>query len=84
MTPLTLPNPLKSIAVPNIGTIQPSGLTVVIGPNSAGKTQMLKGLQAKLLGQSRKLVVCEKIDLERPAALTPLIESLCSIGHIRK
>ena len=82
--PTANPYPLKSIAVPNIGTMQPRGLTVVIGPNSSGKTQFLKDIQARLLGQSRKLVVCEKIDLERPPALDPLIDSLCSMRQIRK
>jgi hypothetical protein len=77
-------NPLKSIAVQNIGSMEPRGLTVVIGPNSSGKTQMLKDLQARLTGQARKLVVCEKIDLQRPPALEPLIEKLCSIGHMRR
>lgn len=84
MIPPTVSNPLKSIAVPNIGTMEPRGLTVIIGPNSAGKTQMLKDIQARLLGQSRKLVVCEMIDLERPAELEPLIDTLCSMRHIRK
>ncbi len=77
-------NPLKSIAVPNAGCMVPRGLTVIIGPNSSGKTQMLKDLQARLLGESRKLVVCEKIDLERPPALDPLIDNLCSMRQIRK
>lgn len=77
-------NPLKSIAVPSVGSMVPSGLTVVIGPNSSGKTQMLKDLQARLLGQSRKLVVCEKIELERPPELEPLIDTLCSMRQIQK
>ncbi len=84
MTQLAVFNPLKSIAVPNAGNMVPRGLIVVIGPNSSGKTQMLKDLQARLLGQSRKLVVCDEIDLERPAALDPLIDSLCSTRQIRK
>lgn len=84
---MTLPavfNPLTSIAVPNIGTIVPRGLIVIIGPNSSGKTQMLKDLQAQLLGQPRELVVCEKIEVGRPVAFEPLIEELCSTGQIRK
>jgi hypothetical protein len=64
--------------------VEPGTFRVIVGPNSSGKTQMLKDLQARLLGQSRKLVVCEKIDLERPPALDPLIEGLCSMRQIRK
>jgi hypothetical protein len=77
-------NPLKSIAVPNAGSMVPRGLTVIIGPNSSGKTQMLKDLQARLLGQSRKLVVCERIDLERPPNLDALLDTLCSTRQIRR
>lgn len=84
MTQPTVFNPLTSIAVPNAGSMVPRGLIVIIGPNSSGKTQMLKDLQARLLGQSRKLVVCEKIDLERPPALDPLIDTLCLKRQIRK
>ena len=43
-------NPLKSIAIPNVGRVQPLDLVVVIGPNSSGKTQMLKDIQGRLLG----------------------------------
>ena len=77
-------NPLKSIAVPNVGRMQPRGLVVVIGPNSSGKTQMLKDMLCLLLGQPRKLVVCEEIELQRPSAIEPLLEQLYSEGHIRK
>ncbi len=82
MTQPAVFNPLKLIAVPNAGSMVPRGLTVVIGPNSSGKTQMLKDLQARLLGQARKLVVCEKIDIERPPALDPLLDDLRSTRQI--
>jgi ABC-type uncharacterized transport system ATPase subunit len=61
-------NPLKSMAIPNVGRIQPRGLVVIIGPNSSGKTQMLKDIEGRMLGQPRSLVVCENIELERPPA----------------
>ena len=77
-------NPLKSIAVPNIGYIEPRGLVVVIGPNSSGKTQMLKDIQGRLLGQQRKLVVCEDIELQRPPDLNALLEDLIANDLIRK
>lgn len=84
MTQPAIFNPLKSIAVPNAGSMVPRGLTVIIGPNSSGKTQMLKDLQARLLGQARKLVVCENINIERPPALDPLLDALGSTRQIRR
>ncbi len=77
-------NPLKSIELPNVGRVYPRGLVVVIGPNSSGKTQMLKDLQARLVGQPRKLVVCDDIELQRPPELDALLEMLCAQRHIRK
>ena len=77
-------NPLKSIAVPNIGRVEPRGLIVVIGPNSAGKTQMLRDIQGRLLGQPRKLVVCEQIELKRPPDLNDLLGALSGNDLIRK
>lgn len=77
-------NPLKSIAVPNIGSMEPRGLVVVIGPNSSGKTQMLRDIRGRVLGEQRKLVVCESIELQRPTNLENLLEVLISNDLIRK
>jgi hypothetical protein len=77
-------NPLKSISIPNIGRMSPRGLVVVIGPNSSGKTQMLKDIQSRVLGKSRKLVVCDDVEIQRVHELDPLIELLCEEGHIRR
>jgi hypothetical protein len=73
-------NPLKSMAILNAGRIQPRGLVVVIGPNSSGKTQMLKDIEGRMLGQPRKLVVCENIELERPSDFEALINEMCAEG----
>jgi len=77
-------NPLKSIAIPNIGRIEPKGLVLVIGPNSAGKTQLLRDIQGWVLGQARKLVVCSDIEICRPSALEPLLDVLFAENHIRR
>ena len=50
-------NPLTSLAIPNVEKVQPRGLVVIIGPNSSGKTQTLRDIQSRLLGQPRTLVV---------------------------
>lgn len=77
-------NPLKSIAIPNVGKVQPRGLVVIIGPNSSGKTQTLRDIQARLLGQPRKLVVCEEVEVQRPPELNPLLDLLYDWRLIRR
>lgn len=77
-------NPLKSIAIPNVGQIQPSGLVLVIGPNSAGKTQFLRDIQSRLLGEARTLVVCEEIKIERPDSFDAFVETLIAANHVRR
>lgn len=77
-------NPLKSIAIPNVGSLNPRGLILVIGPNSSGKTQLLKDIHGRMVGQPRSLVVCDEIELQRPPSLDLLVETLCAEGHIRR
>src|SRR4051794_12820546 len=77
-------NPLISIAVPNVGRVEPRGLVLVIGPNSAGKTQFLRDIQGRVLGQARKLVVCDDIEIRRPQSLDSLLDVLFAENHIRR
>lgn len=77
-------NPLKSIAVPNVGRIEPKGLVLVIGPNSAGKTQFLRDIQSRMLGQDRNLVVCDDIEIVRPSDLDTFLEVLLAEKHIQR
>ncbi|MBA3316264.1 MAG: hypothetical protein H0T47_23625 [Planctomycetaceae bacterium] len=77
-------NPLKSIAIPNIGRVVPNGLVLVIGPNSAGKTQLLRDVQGRVLGKPRELVVCDEIEISRPPSLSPLLDVLLAENHISR
>lgn len=77
-------NPLKSIAVPNVGRVVPKGLVLVIGPNSAGKTQLLRDIHGRMLGNARRLVVCDDIEMSRPASLEPFLDVLFAENHIRR
>ena len=77
-------NPLQSIAIPNVGRVEPKGLVLVIGPNSAGKTQLLRDIHGRMLGQARKLVVCDDIEIHRPPSLDSLLDSLYAENHIEK
>lgn len=77
-------NPLESIAIPNVGKVRPRGLVVIIGPNSSGKTQTLRDIQERILGQPRKLVVCDEVEGQRPADLKSLLERLVESGLLRR
>lgn len=77
-------NPLKSLAVLNVGRVEPKGLVLVIGPNSAGKTQLLRDIQGRVLGQARKLVGCDDVEISRPPSLEPLLDVLFAENHIRR
>ena len=49
--------PLDRVALPDIGDIRCSGLIVVVGPNSSGKSQLLQDIYLRLSGEPRALVV---------------------------
>lgn len=75
---------LSSITVPPGIKIKPKGLVLIVGPNSAGKTQFLKDIQSILTGQARELVVCSDYQLEKPPNVDVLLESLYAEGFLRK
>jgi hypothetical protein len=77
-------NPLRSVAVPNVGRLESKGLVLVIGPNSSGKTQFLRDIQGRVQGQPRKLVVCDDVEIVRPPSLESLLELLLADNHIRR
>ena len=49
--------PLESFELPGIGSVQCDGLTVIVGPNSSGKSQLLQDIYLRLCGEPRALVV---------------------------
>ena len=61
MSYLTNYRPLARIDLPGIGEIDPSGLIVLVGPNSSGKSQLLQDLNARMTGAPRSLVVADQI-----------------------
>lgn len=75
MDKLTDFKPLERVLLPDLGPIDASGLVLVVGPNSSGKSQLLQDIYYRLTGQPRKLVVASGIDLTRPP-LKPLIDLL--------
>ena len=77
-------NPLSSIVLPGNRTVTTTGLILVVGPNSSGKTQLLKDIHASLLGQPRQLVVAIKVGVNKPKSFEALIEALEKEGYVRK
>jgi len=58
--------PLKRLVLPELGSLDCSGLTVIVGPNSSGKTQLLRDLRDRISGEPRELVVASELEVETP------------------
>ena len=82
MNQLTDFKPLAKVTLPGVGDIPCSGLTLVVGPNSSGKTHLLSDLYLRLCGEPRKLVVASDVRINKPE-FAPLMECLKSEGYIR-
>lgn len=75
---------LSSITIPPGIKIDPKGIVLILGPNSSGKTQLLKDIHAILTGQARDLVVCSDYQLVKPSNLDNLLDSLIGDGFLKK
>ena len=69
--------PLKSVVLPGLGELNCAGLTIIVGPNSSGKTQLLRDIKGKVAGEARNLVVATELEIEIPE-LEPFIKCLNS------
>ena len=74
-------SPLESITLPSLGTIDSSGLTLIVGPNSSGKSQFLRDIALRLSGEPRQLVVATDVKL-RYLAYTDLLPVLKERGFL--
>jgi len=57
--------PLAKVTLPNVGDIPCCGLTLIVGPNSSGKSQFLRDLYQRLCGEQRALVVASNVQLNK-------------------
>lgn len=73
--------PLKRLALPDLGELDVSGLTIFVGPNSSGKTQLLRDIRFRTTGEIRELVVATELDVESPD-FDEFIACLKAEGHI--
>jgi hypothetical protein len=72
--------PLAKVSLPDVGNIPCSGLTLVVGPNSSGKSQFLRDLYQRLCGEERALVVASDVQLNKPSDYKSFINMLESEG----
>jgi hypothetical protein len=70
-------NPLVALKIPGIEeAVEAKGLVVIVGPNSSGKTLLLKDIESKLIGVEQKFVVCLQMKLKRPSDFRVFINDL--------
>jgi putative AbiEii toxin of type IV toxin-antitoxin system/OLD-like protein len=72
--------PLQRVVLPDLGDLRCSGLIVIVGPNSSGKSQLLQDLYRRLVGEPRKLVVANDVNVGKPP-FEPLMKCLESEGY---
>lgn len=75
---------LKSFSLPDVGEINEPGLVVIVGPNSSGKTQLLRDIAGRLGGEPRELVVADNIQVAIPPDPDQFIEALIEAGHLKR
>src|SRR5258708_1048620 len=65
MQKLTDFKPLRRVLLPGLGDLVCSGLTVLVGPNSSGKSQLLQDIYRRIAGEARRLVVAQEIEIDK-------------------
>lgn len=77
-------NPISSITIPGIEKISHKGLTVIVGPNSSGKTQLLHDIEHVIQGKRRQLIVAEDIEYKKPENYETFIQTLEFEGYLKR
>lgn len=81
MDKLTDFKPIKCLELPGLGETACTGLTVIVGPNSSGKSQLLRDIKERISGEPRELVVASNLEIETPE-LEPFLRCLKQEGHM--
>lgn len=82
MKKLTDFKPLERVTLPGLGELDCTGLILVVGPNSSGKTQFLHDLHLCIAGEPRTLVVAKEIKIRKPD-YEPFLECLTREGYLK-
>ena len=72
--------PLRKITLSGVDDLRCTGLILIVGPNSSGKTQLLKDIGGRLSGEPRNLVVAQAIELDQ-LNVDELIKALVEEGY---
>jgi hypothetical protein len=72
--------PLRQVTLPGLGDLECSGLIVLVGPNSSGKSQLLQDIYGRISGAPRRLVVASDVKIEKPP-LDPFLRCLEDEGY---
>ena len=72
--------PLRRVVLPGVGDLACSGLVVLVGPNSSGKSQLLQDIYRRMSGEARQLVVADDVQIEKPP-LDPFLRCLEDEGY---
>lgn len=81
MASLTDFSPLSGLALHGIGNVDCTGLILIVGPNSSGKSQLLRDLSQRVAGEPRNLVVASDVVVRR-LPYEPLMSALAEAGYI--
>lgn len=76
-------NPIGSIVVLETELSNPTGLVVIVGPNSSGKTLFLQDIERRLLTGEQNFVVCKSISVKKPANFKTLISDMIEKNYVR-
>lgn len=83
MDKLTDFHPLSRIVLPAADDLPCKGLTVLVGPNSSGKSQLLRDIHLTLAGQPRQPVVASLVVVSKPPNFDALMECLEAEGFVK-
>lgn len=81
--PLAAFDPLELVRLPGMGDVDCNGLILIVGPNSAGKSQLLRDIHQKISGELRTLVVATEVRVRR-LPYEPLMEALVEAGLLHR
>ena len=73
--------PLERVSLPDIGDLRCSGLILVVGPNSSGKSQLLQDIYLRISGEPRALVVATDVQVNKPQEYEPFARWLEDKGY---
>jgi len=81
MEKLTDFKPIKRLELPGLGEISCTGLTIIVGANSSGKSQLLHDINDKISGEPRDLVVASTLEIKTPD-YQPFLDCLKKEGYL--